>query len=605
MLEQNIKDNRKNFFQPIKKLNKFNWETPMAKKLTLIFFLFLLIVENTWGMQITRPNFKIKNSEVGFLVIAPDRGFVGNNETLSLFKKFKKEYLAKIIFIGRKYDGLNSNYSEYIQKALIDFDEVSVNKIVILPLFLSKYNHILQELKINLPSYKSKAQIQWNQTMSESYMTGQILLDHVNKISKNPSHENLLILGRGATNEESEKLMNKELEILSDYIKQRVEFKNIQTGVYYSYNAKEKIRAEKDRKVDEMVIHAAAKRGDTLVIPFFIGPKYSNMMSLTHFFNRRFQDIDIVFNPDEILIHPNVLLWMKKAANKYIPFSGHESIGVVIMPHGATKPYNDAIEKTIEPLKSRYKIEMAYGMGDATAIQNAISKLEHQGINNIIFVRFYPGSDQLKEKTDYILGLSNKIPQQWDGLISPQIRSSSIINTFGGYEEDNLIAGIFLDRIKEVSKNPKKETIILLAHGSNNDKAEALRKNKMKNHIDWIQKQFKPPFKKITDMVLREDWPEKREEALNEIKKIIREGNETGKVIIISNRLYGSGPYKHFLKGLKFDMNSKGLAPHPNLTNWLEKGIDLVIKNKILSQNKTNVSKLPLDPPAKVTLLSD
>ena len=94
--------------------------------------------------------------------------------------------------------------------------------------------------------------------MSESYMTGQILLDHVNKISKNPGHENLLILGRGATNEESEKLMNKELEVLSDYIKQRVEFKNIQTGVYYSYNAKEKIRAEKDRKVDEMVIHAAA-----------------------------------------------------------------------------------------------------------------------------------------------------------------------------------------------------------------------------------------------------------------------------------------------------------------------------------------------------------
>ena len=81
--------------------------------------------------------------------------------------------------------------------------------------------------------------------------------------------------------------------------------------------------------------------------------------------------------------------------------------------------------------------------------------------------------------------------------------------------------------------------------------------------------------------------------------------SEIGKVIIISNRLYGSGPYKHFLKGLKFDMNSKGLAPHPNLTNWLEKGIDLVIKNKFLSQNKTNVSKLPLDPPPKVTLLSD
>ena len=310
----------------------------MVKQITLIFFLFLPIAHNSWATQITRPNFKTQNPKIGFLVIAPDRGFVGNNETLSIFQKFKKEYLAKIIFVGRKYDGLSSNYSEYIQKALTSFDEILVSKIVILPLFLSKYNHILKELKINFPSYECKAQIHWNETMSESYMTGQILLDSVNKISKNPSQEKLVVLGRGAIDEKSEKLMNKELEGLSDYIKQRTTFKSIQTGIYYSYNAKEKIRTLKDNEIDEMVIHAAAKRGDTLIVPFFIGPKYSNMMSLTHFFNRRFQDIDIIFNPDEILLHPNALLWMKKAANKYIPLSDHESIGVVIMPHGATKP---------------------------------------------------------------------------------------------------------------------------------------------------------------------------------------------------------------------------------------------------------------------------
>ena len=76
--------------------------------------------------------------------------------------------------------------------------------------------------------------------MSKSYMTGQILLDRVNKISQNPKKENLVILGRGATDFKSEELMKKELESLSDYIKQRIEFKKIQTGVYYSYNSKEK-----------------------------------------------------------------------------------------------------------------------------------------------------------------------------------------------------------------------------------------------------------------------------------------------------------------------------------------------------------------------------
>ena len=62
----------------------------MGKQIALIFFFFLTIVQNTWGMQITRPHSKIQNSEIGFLVIAPDRGFVGNNETLSIFNKFKK-----------------------------------------------------------------------------------------------------------------------------------------------------------------------------------------------------------------------------------------------------------------------------------------------------------------------------------------------------------------------------------------------------------------------------------------------------------------------------------------------------------------------------------
>ena len=127
----------------------------------------------------------------------------------------------------------------------------------------------------------------------------------------------------------------------------------------------------------------------------------------------------------------------------------------------------------------------------------------------------------------------------------------------------------------------------------------------MKKHIDWLQKQFSHPFKKIIGLALREDWPEKRDNALSEIKKIIKEGNKGGKVIVISNRLYGSGPYQHYLKGLNFKMNSKGLAPHPNLTNWLEKGIDFAIRNKFITKNKKNISQWNPSPPEKVTLASD
>ena len=528
------------------------------------------------------PVFAAQNKKIGFMVIAEDRGFVGNNETVNLFNQFEREYLSSLVFVGRKYDGIKSEYSEYIQKGISELDNKGVSEIVILPLFLSESNYILKMLRKNIPSYHFKGDIRWNRAMSGSYLIAQILLDSVNKLSKNPTEENLLLVGRGAIDEKSEKLIKEELEQLVNYIKKRKTYKSVQVGVYYSYNADEKIRKTKDNEVDEMVIHAAAKTGRTLLVPFVIGPKYSHMMSFTHFVERRFEDIDLIYHSDEILLHPNVLIWMKKAANAHIPISINNPIGVVVMPHGATKPYNDAIEKTIEPLKKKYQVEMAYGMGDSISLQNAISKLEGKGIKRIVFVRMYPSSDQFKEKTDYILGLDSRVPEQWDGLIPSQVRTSAIINTFGGYEEDSLIAGIFLDRIKEVSKNPTEETIILLAHGGKNEQAEKLRNEKMDSHISWIQKQSNPPFKKIIGMTLREDWPDKRAKALKEIKKVVKEGNSSGKVIIISNRLYGSGPYNHFLKGLEFEMNSKGLAPHPNLTKWLEKGIEIAVNKESL-----------------------
>jgi len=96
----------------------------------LIFCLSLLIVGNVWGWQINKSNFKTEKPKIGFLVLAPDRGFVGNNETQTIFKKFNNEYLAKIVYIGRKYDGLNSNYSEYIQEA-VKYNAININFFIV------------------------------------------------------------------------------------------------------------------------------------------------------------------------------------------------------------------------------------------------------------------------------------------------------------------------------------------------------------------------------------------------------------------------------------------------------------------------------------------
>ena len=75
----------------------------MFNKIIFVFCLSLLFVGNVWGSwQINKSSFKTEKPVTGFLVIAPDRGFVGNNGTESIFQRFNKEYLAKIVYVGRK-----------------------------------------------------------------------------------------------------------------------------------------------------------------------------------------------------------------------------------------------------------------------------------------------------------------------------------------------------------------------------------------------------------------------------------------------------------------------------------------------------------------------
>ncbi len=188
----------------------------------------------------------------------------------------------------------------------------------------------------------------------------------------------------------------------------------------------------------------------------------------------------------------------------------------------------------------------------------------------------------MKAKTDYILGLSKQPPAHRHGPLPLRIRSSAVFHAFGGYEEDPLIAEILKQRVLEISKQPEKETVILLAHGTGDDETNQHWLDITTRNIELIR-QGLPRLKEIKAMTVREDWPDKREQALRQIKKETEKGNRNGgRVLIVSNRLYGSGPYQHLLEGARFEMNSQGLVPHPNITKWLEKGIEKTIRTALL-----------------------
>jgi len=534
-----------------------------------------------WGGAIASAG----SDRTGFLVVAADRGFLGNRETQAAFAEFRKLYSpAALALVGRDYNGIGSEYSIYLVKALQELKESGITQVIGVPLFLSEADPLLQSVVVNLSAYEVPGTIHWAAAMVDSYLIKQIVLDRVEKISRESEEERLFIVGVGAVDETSERIMKRDLEKLVSYISERKAFKETTAVVYYDRDAPES--DTRNRMADDVITQAAAKTGRTVVIPATLGQKFDYSMTLTNWIGHKFKGWNIVYAGEELMPHPNIALWLKRTANQYTVALRNE-IGIVIMPHGATQPWNDAVERLVEPLGARYDLEMAYGMADSKVIQEAVSRLEERGARRIVFVRLYALSHHMKDSTDYILGLTNAMPSHMANHSLPmQVRSAVLFAGFGGYEESPRVADILHERVLEVSKDPSIETVVLLAHGEKTDSGNARWLQTIEENIERLNKDpHCGKLKSIRAATVREDWPELREKAVGEVRSIIQEESKHGRVLVIANRLYGAGPYKKLLAGLDYVLNDRGLA-HPLLSRWLEEEVEktaVVLASPLLS----------------------
>lgn len=536
----------------------------------------LLLAIMLWTIICSSPLPVLAQSHPGFLVIAPDRGYLGNQETKELFEEFQRSYPASLALVGDMAGSHGAAYTAYIKDAVKQLRSLNATSVVAIPLFLSEADPQLQSVRDLVRTSAADMNVEWAPTMAQSYLIGQILLDRVEEISQSPEDERLVLAGIGAHDEESAQEIKDDLTGLLNYINRYRSFQDSEVVVYYAWNAEQ--RRQKNKEVEARITELAAKQGRTLVVPAFIGAKFTHMMAATNWMQRTFKKMNVVFHSSEVIPHPNLLLWLKKTANQHAEVVDPSEIGVVIMPHGSSQPYNDAVENVIAPLTKRYQIELAYGMGDAAIIQDAVSRLEQRGIKKIVFGRMYGLIETMKPKTDYILGLSDEyLHELKEGRTPPrQIRSAAIFSTFGGYEEKADVAQVLHERIMAISQNPSKETVILLAHGTGSDESNERWVSVMNANIEKLRRDpHCARLKALKAMTVREDWPKLREKAVKEVREYIEESTKDGRVLVISNRLYGSGQYSKMLDGLDFEMNGEGFLS-PIITDWLDQSIQQV-----------------------------
>lgn len=298
-----------------------------------------------------------------------------------------------------------------------------------------------------------------------------------------------------------------------------------------------------------------------------------------------------------------------------------QKAGILVMAHGGDAAWNQDVEAVVAPIQSRYPLEVAYGMATTSTLRQAVERLETQGVERIAVVRLFISGDSFLAPTEYILGLRDTCPptahadaqvqrashdpaaseppaaQATNGHeqhgahethrheqdSAPQTHAShhameppqpintrcSIVLSRSGVGESPLVDEILHDRVKALSTDPSRESVLILAHGPADEAENERWLANMRLRAQRIHDIG--PFRHVQCETLREDWPQRRAEAEQRIRQYVElASRDGGRVIVIPFRIAGFGPYEDVLAGLDYTSDGRGFCPHPNLTRWIE-----------------------------------
>lgn len=541
--------------------------------------------------------------EVGFLVVAPDRGFAGNEETRDAFDAFAAGRNAALAFVTDERTGGN------LQAALQALARSGARRAVALPLFLSKADPRyalaakLLSARIERPAADGKetsgaapalpVPVSLAPPFGESYLAVEMLADRF-RIVREAGGRRVVVVGYGARGADSRKRMEADWQRIAERAADGFEFESVRVVVWHDRAATDETQA------GQSLAEAAAGGDRVIVVPFHFGRKLDGMMSFDAELKRVLpagaELLEAAAEP-----HPAVAAWMSREAHRHLALRPQD-IGVVLLAHGADYHWNETMRQAVRPLAERYQIEFVFSMADQPLIERAVRRLERRGARAIVIVRVFGLASAFRESIERMIGFdveqgpsggpvhaarpgSHGHDHGGDGhghahgdprlAAGPpaRIRAAVPIASVGGLEADPLFATALLDRARALSKEPKRETVILVAHGSGDDGKNEHWLKTLETLAGHLRSSGGDRFRAIRVATWREDWPDKRAPWVSAVREMVREAtSEGGRAIVIPARTNAQGPEREFLAGLDFSLG-EGFAPHPLFAQWVDKQV--------------------------------
>ena len=270
-----------------------------------------------------------------------------------------------------------------------------------------------------------------------------------------------------------------------------------------------------------------------------------------------------------------------------IPMADQPNFGLLLMAHGGTEEWNEAVLQATAEVTSKYPVEVAFGMADAGSLERSVRRLEKLGVKDVGVVRMFVSGESWYERTQQILGTVEGAPQKGTSENPTSTfmpmgfwKIETDINFYmseDGLADATEMDEVIVSRIKRLSRDPAREVAIIIAHGTGSDEEDSRWVEKITQRTVTAKSTL--GLHDIKVFTLREDWFAKRGEAESNIRSYLEEASRVGlKPVVIPFRVHGFGPYTRVLEGLDYRADELGLLPHQNVNLWIANQAELLRK---------------------------
>ena len=252
--------------------------------------------------------------------------------------------------------------------------------------------------------------------------------------------------------------------------------------------------------------------------------------------------------------------------------------GLLLMAHGGTEEWNEAVLQATSEVSAKYPVEVAFGMADAGSLERSVRRLEKLGVKDVGVVRMFVSGESWYERTQQILGTiegapekdTNEIPENtfmpmgfWKIDTDLEFHISE-----DGLADAKEMDQVIVNRISRLSREPEREVAIIIAHGTGSDEEDSRWVDKITQRTVIAKSSL--GLRDVKVFTLREDWFAKRGEAESNIRSYLEGASIAGfEPLVIPFRVHGFGPYSRVLEGLDYRADELGLLPHQNVNQWV------------------------------------